>query len=52
MGGNTDLETSMDEGVVARGCEQDGVGGAGVHTIAGPAFCLSILLSQQPSERL
>lgn len=52
MGGNTDLETSMEGGFVARECEQDGAGGAGVHTIAGPAFSLPISRSQQPSERL
>lgn len=42
----------MEGGFVARECEQDGAGGAGVHTIAGPAFSLSISGSQQPSERL
>lgn len=42
-------------GVVARGCEQDGVGKADVRKctlLLDPAFCLPVLLSQQPLERL
>ena len=54
MEGNTDLENDMDGGVVVRGWEQDGVGGAVVRNctpLRDPAFCLLVLLSQQPPER-
>lgn len=36
----------MDRAVVARGCEQYGVGGAAVHTTAGPSFVPPCLPAQ------
>lgn len=55
MEGNTDSENDTDGGVVARGCEQDSVGGADVRNctpLLDPAFCIPALLSQQPPGRL
>lgn len=55
MAENTDSENDTDGGVVARVCEQDGVGGADVRNcmpLLDPAFCLPLLLSQQPPGRL